>query len=78
MDGDVRLQRDRMKLIDHVALDQAVRSPVVGKADGVDLLPIEVEDGTRSETSALQWILPRLVEMVTQSVLSIPSRPARD
>ena len=28
----------------------------------------------RSETRALQWILPRLVEMVTQSVLSTPSR----
>src|SRR5215208_8215092 len=26
----------------------------------------------RSETRALQWILPRLVEMVTQSVLTIP------
>ena len=45
VDGDVRLQRNRNKLIDHVALDHPVRSPVVGKPDGVDLAPVEAEDG---------------------------------
>src|SRR5919112_252317 len=36
------------------------------------LRPSKVRTGTRSVTRALQWIFPRVVEMVTQSVFFTP------
>ncbi len=38
VDGDVGFEGDRDQVVDHVALDQAVGAPVVGEADGVELL----------------------------------------
>src|ERR671916_229441 len=45
VDGDVGLQGDRHQVVYDVALDEAVGTPVVGKADGVQLLALEVVDG---------------------------------
>ena len=61
---------DRDQVVDHVTLDHA-GTPVVGEADGVELPP-QVGPGCGPVTRALQWILPRLVEMVTQPVLFTP------
>src|SRR4051794_5315996 len=41
VDGDVGLQGDRHQVVDDVALDQAVRTPVVGESYSVDLLAFE-------------------------------------
>ena len=39
-------------------------------------LPSKRRTGMRSETRARQWILPRLVETVTKSALSMPCSAA--
>src|SRR5215217_6273415 len=44
VDGDVGFQRDRHQVVDDVAPDETVGTPVVGEADGVDLLSLEVVD----------------------------------
>src|SRR5918995_3532012 len=42
--GDVGLEGDRHQVVDDVAPDQTVRSPVIREADSVDLLAFEIVD----------------------------------